>query len=166
QLQDLEYLRNYLEYNRTYTPAARAEASRSLKQDEAQAGHMTAAQFDLAVARVAALADNGHSKVYPDIFRQRHNKLPCLLYHFSDGYYVVRARPACQGLLGAKLLAIDGHPTAEIVDRMFQYVLGPRTHYDQYYSPFYLESAELLKAGGNAMAAIRVPLHVVLADGT
>jgi hypothetical protein len=166
QLQDLDYLRNYLEYNRTYTPVALAEATRLLQESVAQAGHMTPAQFDLAVARLAALADNGHSKVYPDVFRNRHNKLPCLLYHFSDGYYIVRARPACQPLLGARLVSIDGHPTAEIAERMFQYVLGPRSHYDQYYSPFYLESPELLNSAGLATAPDRVTLHVALPDGS
>ena len=165
QRQDLEYFRHYLKYNRTYTPAARGDASRLLEEYQAQAARMTPAQFDLAIARMAALADNGHSKVYPDIFRQRHNKLPCLLYRFSDGYYIVRARPACQSLLGAKLLAIDGHSTAEIVDRMFQYALGPRQHYDQYITPFYLESPELLNAAGLASAGDRVTLHVLLEDG-
>ena len=165
QRQDLEYFRHYLKYNRTYTPAARAEVSRLLEEYEAQAARMTPAQFDLAIARMAALADNGHSKVYPDVFRQRHNKLPCLLYRFSDGYYIVRARPACQTLLGAKLLAIDGHSTAEIADRMFQYSLGARQHYDQYISPFYLESPELLNVAGLASARDRVTLHVLLEDG-
>ncbi len=166
QRQDLEYFRNYLEYNRTYTPEARAEAARLLGDYEARAGQLSTAQFDLAVARMTALADNGHSKVYPDSLRQRHNRLPCLLYHFSDGYYVVRARPACQALLGARLVSIDGHSTEEIAGRMYRYVLGPRTHYDQYYSPFYLESPELLHAAGLAMAADHVTLHVLLQDGT
>ena len=119
QRQDLQYFRHYLEYDRAYTPAARAEASRLLEEYLFRAGHLTAAEFELGVARMAALADNGHSKVYPDGFRRRHNSLPCLLYHFSDGFYIVRARPACQALLGGRLLGIDGHSTAQIADRMF-----------------------------------------------
>jgi hypothetical protein len=166
QRQDLEYFRNYFDYNRTYTLHTRTQAKHLLEESEARAGHLTAAQFDLAVARMTALADNAHSKIFPDIFRTRHNKLPCLLYHFSDGFYIVRARPACQSLLGAKLLAIDGRPTSEILDRMYQYVLGPRQHYDQYYSPFYLESPELLNAAGLANEADRLTLHVRLQDGT
>ena len=166
QRQDLEYFRHYLEYDRSYPPAGRAEASRLLEQYELQAGRMTPAQFDLAISRMAALADNAHSRVHPDTVRQRHNVLPCLLYHFSDGYYIVRARPACQMLLGAKLLAIDGHPTAQIADRMFQYSLGPRQHYDQYVAPLYLESPELLNAAGLTAAGDRVTLHVLLEDGS
>ena len=166
QRQDLEYFRNYLQYNVTYSPAARGQAALLLEEYQRQAGHLTTAQFDLAIARMTALADNGHSTVYPDVYRRRHNRLPCALYHFSDGYYIVRARPACQGLLGARLLGIDGHPTAQIVDRMFQYVAGPRTHYDQDQSPFLLESPELLNAAGIAAAADHVTLRVLLQDGT
>ena len=166
QRQDLQYFRHYLEYDRAYTPAARAEASRLLEEYLFRAGHLTAAEFELGVARMAALADNGHSKVYPDGFRRRHNSLPCLLYHFSDGYYIVRARPACQALLGGRLLGIDGHSTAQIADRMFRYALGPRNHYDQYIAPFYLESPELLHAAGLAAAPDQVTLHVLLQDGT
>ena len=166
QRQDLQYFRHYLEFNRAYTPAARAEASRLLEEYLSRAGRLTPAEFELGVARMVALADNGHSKVYPGGFRRRHNSLPCLLYHFSDGYYIVRARLACQALLGGRLLGIDGHSTAQIADRMFRYALGPRNHYDQYIAPFYLESPELLNAAGLAAAADHVTLHVLLQDGT
>jgi hypothetical protein len=166
QHQDLEFFRNYLDYNRTYTDAARAEVLRLLSHYEAEAGKLTSAQFELAIARMAALADNGHSKAFPGGFRLRHDKLPCLLYRFDDGYYIVRARPACQALLGAKLLAIDGHSTAEIADRLFEYARGQRNHYDQYVTPFYLESPQMLHAAGLAAAPDRVTLHVLLQDGT
>jgi len=166
QRQDLQYFRHYLEYDRAYTPAALAEASRLLEGYLARAGRLTPAEFELGIARMVALADNGHSKVYPSGFRSRHNSLPCLLYRFSDGYYIVRARLACQALLGARLLGIDAHTTAQITDRLFQYALGPRNHYDQYIAPCYLESPELLHAAGLAAASDHVTLHVLLQDGT
>jgi hypothetical protein len=166
QRQDLQYFRHYLEYDRAYTPAARAEASHLLEEYLSRAGRLTPAEFELGVARMVALADNGHSKVYPTGFRRRHNSLPCLFYHFSDGYYIVRARLACQPLLGARLLGIDGYSTAQIADRMFQYALGPRNHYDQYIAPFYLESPELLHAAGLLAAPDHLTLHVLLHDGT
>jgi len=166
QRQDLQYFRHYLEYDRAYTPAARAEASRLLGEYLSRAGRLTPAELELGVARMAALADNGHSKVYPDGFRRRHNSLPCLLYHFSDGYYIVRARLACQALLGVRLVGIDDQSTTQIADRMFRYALGPRNHYDQYIAPFYLESPELLHAAGVAAASDRVTLHVLFQDGT
>src|SRR5689334_11278792 len=41
QRQDLEYFRNYLTYNRTYSPEARAQAARLLEDYQGQAGRMS-----------------------------------------------------------------------------------------------------------------------------
>ena len=67
QRQDLDYFRRYLDLNRSYTPAAREQASHLLAEDTAKAGTFTPAQFDLAVSRIVALADNGHSRVHPEL---------------------------------------------------------------------------------------------------
>jgi hypothetical protein len=88
------------------------------------------------------------------------------MYRFSDGYYIIRARPACRELLGAKVTAVDGHLIEEAADRMFEYFGGPRNHYDQFASVFFLESPELLQAAGLASALDRLNLHVVLRDGS
>jgi len=166
QQQDLEHFRHYLDLNRTFTPEARTRLLQLLEQNEARAGSLTPAQFSLAVAEMAALADNGHSRIAPGGMARSHTHLPCRLYRFADGYYVIRARPACADLLGAKVLQIDGRPIEVIADAMYRYFSGPRNHYDQYASPFFIESPELLHAAGLASAPDRATLHVLLQDGT
>lgn len=166
QRQDLDFFRNYLELNRSYTPAAREQATALLAQAAAQAGSFSPAGFDLAVARIVALADNGHSRVHPGPLSRRNNRLPCRLYHFADGYRVLRARPACAELLGAQVTALDGHPVDEVAARMYAYFGGPRNHYDQFAAVFFLESPALLHAAGLAEAADRVTLRVRLRDGS
>lgn len=166
QRQDLDYFRHYLDYNKAYTPAKREKAGAMLAAYEAKAGTLSSAQFELAIASMVALSDNGHSADYEGAFRRRHNKLPCMLYHFSDGYYIVRARPACRSLLGARLLAVDGHGTTEIADRAYEYARGPRNHFDQFVTPFYLESPALLNAMGLAKSPDRVTLRVQMPDGS
>jgi hypothetical protein len=47
-------------------------------------GRFSPAQFDLAVSRMVALADNGHSAVYKGSLSRRNNRLPCRFYHFSE----------------------------------------------------------------------------------
>ena len=165
QRQDLEYFRNYISLNRVYTSVERAQVATLLAAYETEAGRMTPAQFELAISRMVALSDNGHSEDHPYLFHTRHSNLPCLLYHFDDGYYIVRARPACEALLGAKLVAIDGHPVEGIVGGLFDYVRGPRNHFDQYSAPFFLESPALLNAAGFASAPDSVTLRVQMADG-
>ncbi|HEY4123694.1 MAG TPA: hypothetical protein VGM36_03715 [Rhizomicrobium sp.] len=166
QRQDLDYFRNYFDYNKAYSPAAREAAEKLLAGYKTQAGTLSPAAFDLAVSRMIALADNGHSTIFMGPFSRKHNRLPCRLYKFSDGFYVLRARAACVDLLGAKVLAVDGHPIEQVADGMFRYSLGPRNHYDQFKAVFFLESPELLHAAGFATADDRETLHVRARDGS
>ncbi len=166
QRQDLDYFRRYFTLNRSYTAAARIQAEQLLRATAAKAGALSPAAFDLAILRMAALADNGHSQVYKGSLSRTNNRLPCRLYHFADGYYVIRAKPACGALLGAKLIAVDGQPVDAVADHMFKYSLGPRNHYDQYVSVFFLESPALLHAAGLTTRSDQLTLQVQLRDGS
>lgn len=164
--QDFDYLTHYFELNATYSADAEAEARRLLAGYRARAGALTGPDFDLAVSRIVALADNGHSRVDPGPLSRSRSRMPCRLYRFDDGYHIIRARAACLELLGARLVAIDGHSIDDVVDVMYPYFGGPRNHYDQFASVFFLESPQLLNAAGFANAADRLSLHVVMADGS
>ncbi|MEO6928015.1 MAG: hypothetical protein ABI190_02520 [Casimicrobiaceae bacterium] len=166
QRQDLDYFAHYLDLDRAYAPVARDAARALLAQDVVAAATFTPAQFDLAIMRMVALADNGHSQVFRGPLSRLNNRLPCRLYHFADGYHVLRARGACVALLGAKMVAIDAHPVGEIADRMFVYASGPRNHYDQYSSAYFLESPALLHAAGLATDAGAVTLQLAMPDGS
>jgi hypothetical protein len=165
QREDFDYLRNYFDLNQTYTAQSRARAEQLLAQYRERSGSLSDAQFDLGIAQIVALADNGHSRVQPGPLSRRHNRLPCRFYHFDDGYRIIRARPACVELLGAKVLELDGHPIEAVADGMFQYFGGPKNHYDQFAAVFFLESPELLNAAGLADAADHLVLRVSLGDG-
>ena len=119
QRQDLDYFRRYFTLNRSYTAAARIQAEQLFRATAAKAGALSPAAFDLAILRMVALADNGHSQVHKGSLSSTNNRLPCRLYHFADGYYVIRAKPACGALLGAKLIAVDGQPVDAVADHMF-----------------------------------------------
>lgn len=166
QRQDLDYFRHYLKLDRSYAPQARERAEALRREYLAQAGSLSPSGFDLAVARMVALADNGHSRVHPGPLSRRHARLPCRLYRFSDGFHVLRARPACAELLGAKLVALDGRPIDEVAGRMYEYFGGPRNHYDQFAAVFFLESPPLLHAAGLAESPERLRLRAVLRDGS
>lgn len=166
QRQDFDYFRHYLDLDRSYTPPARERARALLAGYTAQSGTFSPAGFDLAIARMVALADNGHSRVHPGPLSRRHNRLPCHLYRFADGYRVLRARPACADLLGAQVIALDGRPVDEVAERMYEYFGGPRNRYDQFAAVFFLESPVLLHAAGLAHAADRLAVRVLLRDGS
>lgn len=165
QRQDLDYFQHYLTLNRAYSPKALTQAKAFYRNAYANAGTYSAAEFDLAIMRMVALSDNGHSKVYLGALSRSNNRIPCRFYRFADGYYVIRARPECEALLGAKLLAVDGTSVDTLVDQMYAYTLGPRNHYDQNVTPFFLESPALLHAAGLAAQPDRLNLRVQKRDG-
>ena len=165
QREDFDYFRNYFDLNRTFTVKSRARAETLLAQYRERSGSLSDAQFDLAIAEIVAFADNGHSRVQPGPLSRRHNRLPCRFYHFDDGIWIIRARPACAELLGAKVLQLDGRPIESVADGMFKYFGGPKNHYDQFAAVFFLESPELLNAAGLALAIDRLVLRVLLPDG-
>lgn len=164
QRDDLDYLRNLPRLDWSYTDETRAEANRVIDKALAQHFPLTSAAFELIVARVNAIADNGHTNDWGGALASRHNRLPVRFYAFADGVFVVRALPSVKDLLGAQLLAIDGHGVGDIRKTVSIYTGG--THDEKEARlPFYLESPELLHAAGVAQSPDRAMLTVRDADG-
>lgn len=166
QRQDLDYFQNYFTLNRAYSPEALVQAKALHDEAVTEAGALSPTGFVLAVARMVALSDNGHSSVSRKFLSTTNSRIPCRLYHFADGYYIIRAKSVCAELLGAKLLGIDGMPIDTVAERMYAYTLGPRNHYDQFIAPLFLESPELLRAAGVATQSDRISLQVQMLDGS
>ena len=157
QLQDLAVLRRYVALDAAYSEAQRALASQAISESEVGAGKWSAAQFELQVARVAALADNGHSAVWGGPRSRRMNRLPVRLVLFVDGVFVVRAKGAGVPGLGLRVDAVDGVPTAEVLHRLRAYRGGPESLRD-YSNVDLLESPQLLNAAGICQSGQEVTL--------
>lgn len=71
RIADATYFARFPEYERAYTPAARAEAQRMASQLVVDAGGLTHDQFTLRVAEIVALADNAHSQI-GQAFKKKH----------------------------------------------------------------------------------------------
>ncbi len=166
QRQDLDYFQHYFTLNHAYSPAALSQAKLLHRETLAKAGTYSPAAFTLAIARMVALSDNGHSGVSKRYLSTSNNRIPCRLYHFDDGYYVIRARPRCAELLGAKLIGIDGTPVDAITEHMYPYMRGPRNHYDQFIAQLFMESPDLLHAAGMATQSTQLNLHMQMRDGS
>jgi hypothetical protein len=159
QLQDLSQLRHYLSLEAAYSDAQRALASQAISESEAGAGKWTAADFELQIARVVALADNGHSTVWRGPRSERMNRIPARLLLLADGVFVVRAKGPGVSVLGMRVDAIDGLESAEILRRLRNYRGGPDNLRD-YDNVSLLESPQLLHAAGIAQSDHEVTLTV------
>src|SRR5262245_29766059 len=104
----------FLARDRSYAAPARAEAEKRLGELESSLDRMTPVAFELAIVRIVALADNGHTNAFAGPRARRYNRVAFRLTPFGEDFRVLRAVEATADLLGARLLAIDGHPLVDV----------------------------------------------------
>src|SRR5215472_5411319 len=90
QRQDVEQFARLLALDRSFSPAARAEANRRIAGLNSERTPLAAGAFRVALMRIAALADNGHTQLYDRDVRQRF--VPVRVTLFADGLHVLRAK--------------------------------------------------------------------------
>jgi hypothetical protein len=159
QLQDLAQLRRDLTLDAAYSGEQRARASQLISESESRAGTWTPAAFELQVARVVALADNGHSTIWTRPRSGRMNRLPVRLILLADGVFVVRAKGPGVSALGMRVDAIDGSAIAQVLQRLSIYA-GGRLNHRNHENVSVLESPQLLHAAGIARSEHQVTLTI------
>jgi len=165
QIADAAYLARFAEFDRAYTPSARAQAQGLLARLQTEAGSLSHEQFVLRVAEIAALADNGHTSIGENAFKKNTPRLPIRTYQFADGLYIVWAAPDLADLLGARVDAIDGRSIVELHAATRRYAGGTDAHRQRMLASM-LESPGLLRAAGLAATPNQLTLRGVLLDGT
>jgi len=159
---DVEAMRTYVERNKAYSPAERTAALRRVELLPGLAA--TPARFELEVAHIAALADNGHSVLLPPQWPSRYRRSPVHLGLFADGLYVVSA-PADRGqLVGRRVLRINGHDWREIRAAYARYQGGLPSFRDQFV-PLFMEIPALLAAAGFGSDPDRLSLTLAARAG-
>jgi len=163
---DLAFFReNFMAQDVSYAADARAEAERRLAALDARAGDVGQAYFELELARIVALADNGHTAYFPGPRSRRYNRIMDVrLAPFGEDFYVLRATPANADLLGARLIAIDGRPIAQ-VRTAARSLMGGTPAWRDRNAPYFLESPEQMHALGVVARAERAAYRFRLANG-
>jgi hypothetical protein len=162
---DIAALRQFLGHDRSYSKDARAAAEAEIDRLGWSGEPLSAAAFQLAVARVAALARNGHTLVIPAFWPFHFNRIAVRFHLFSDGLFVIHAPGALGDLEGARVVSIDGHEVDELRQAFARYSGARESKRDEWLG-FFLESPALLHAAGLARLDDRVALALELADGT
>lgn len=147
--QDLDYLRTYVALNRPYTDETRAEALALTNTLTANVNNLSDAELKLGIARVAALAQNGHSFARLSDLTHSEGRIPLLGRMFDDGYYFLWATPPYHHLLGAQLVSIDDHPIEDVI-QAFRPYSGAKERYFRQYVGWFLETPSLVHAVGYA----------------
>jgi hypothetical protein len=162
---DIAQLRQLmLEVEKSWSPPARTLAIARLDSLSGAADTISAVAFELAVARIVATADNGHTSVPAARRSNRFNRIGLRLSPFGQDFVVMRARPEYEEFLGARLTAIDGRPLAQARAAAHQLHGGTPAWRDRF-APFTLESPQLLHALGIARGADAATYRFELLDG-
>lgn len=163
---DIAHFReHFMGVDRSYSDAARAEAEQRLAALEGRVGAVSQAAFELELARIVALADNGHTGFFPGPRSRRFNRVADFrLSPFGEDFYVLRASPQHADLLGAQLVAIDGRPAAQARDVARTLMGGPAGWRDRH-AAYFLESPEQMHALGVTANAERASYRFRLANG-
>jgi hypothetical protein len=127
QREDLAQLARLVALDRAYSPVARRAADAEIAALASRPDVLPPPKFRLALMRIAALADNGHTGVFSGDNGEP-NDAPIRLYAFADGVRVVRARAPDADLLGAELTGVAGRPAEAALATLDAYRGGTAAH--------------------------------------
>lgn len=156
---------SFLARDQSYSTEARTTAERRLAALEARIAEISQPAFELELARIVALADNGHSHYVLSSIQRYYNRAPIRFGTFGGEFYVLRAKGAARDLLGARLVAIDGHGINELRGAGRALWGGLPAFRDQF-SYNLLESPDLLHAAGLAVKPESAVFRFARRDGT
>jgi hypothetical protein len=128
--------------DRSFSPAARAEANRQIAELKSEHAPLDRERFHDALLRITALADNGHTNLHYGKGGPQ-NFIPLRVVLFADGLYVLRAKSAYADLLGARVESIEGRPTRDVIAALEQ-LHGGTEGWRRTYAAIYIQSPEIL----------------------
>lgn len=163
---DIAFFReNFMPSDVAYSAEARVEAERRLTALDAQAAVVSQAYFELELARIVALADNGHTAYFPGPRSRRYNRISQVrLSPMGQDFYVLRAHPDNADLLGARLVAIDNHPITEL-RTIARTLAGGIASWRDRNVAYFFESPEQMQALGSISGASQARYRFQLANG-
>ena len=134
---------DFLAKDLSFTPDRRRAAERRLDELASNIASLTDQETVAELARVAALADNPHTRAYLLRNRGWWRRYPIRIWKFSDGWRVIAARPEHQRLLGARIVAFGTRPVAAAEAAVRPLYAGPAT-WGAYMASYTLTSPDAL----------------------
>ncbi|HEX4911962.1 MAG TPA: hypothetical protein VFV64_14480 [Permianibacter sp.] len=159
---DLDKVQQLLAQDTAFNASERQHAEAMLTALRRDAPSLSAPAFQLGVAKLFALAQNGHTMLLTGLWPSQFNRIAVRTQVFADGIFVLDADD--RTLIGQKLLAIDGQPAEQLRQRFTEYWGALPNKCDDWLG-YWLESAELLHAAGLAEKPDALTLQVQNSKG-
>ena len=166
RLRDLDIAQSdYVDQSPAFASTARVQAHALIAELRGRATEMADAQFVFALARIAALADNGHDTIHlgKDSWSPK-LRLPVRMIWFDDALLIARAGSDATELLGASILTLEGLTPDELMGRL-RPLQGGVDGFRRWQLTWIFQSPEALHAIGVAKHPDRLELQLLLADG-
>lgn len=166
RIADLEIAKtNYVLKSKAFTPLTRQRALALISDLEHRAGALSDAQYLIGMMEVAATAENGHDSLdIGDGAWTPATRLPLRFLWFPDGIVVARAAPELAGLLGARVMRIEGLTSSELLARLRPLSGGTDT-YRKWDLMWVVENGGMLHALGVAPDPHKLAFDFLLPDG-
>jgi len=124
-------------------------------------------EIELALFKLVASLGDGHSAVVGSRTRiEFATTFPLGFYQFDDGLYVISAAPKYADLVGARILAIDGTETTEVVKKLDPYIAHDNAEWLKTFEPQFLRHVPFLQALGIAKSDDGADFMVTMRNGS
>lgn len=165
QRQDLDYFKKLIALDRSYSVQDRAAANSSIDALEKSMDVLDRGTFRVALMRIAALADNGHTNVRSaESPTGRSRLLPIRISTFPDGIYVMRTLKPDSDLLAARVIAIDGKPIEDVLNILSE-LRGGTKPFRRNYATLFLNATDITHGAGISPSAEHSTWTFLTADG-
>lgn len=134
---------SFLARDRSFDDAAKARFRATVSALSDSADRLTDEEIVVGLARAVALAGNAHTRLYLLRNRSELRRLPVRVWWFSDGLFVVRAKPGYEALLGARVVRICGRGV-DRVRRAVRPLYAGNEAWARYISTYTMTSPEVL----------------------
>ena len=162
--QDIRFLRKFLNYDRSFSESERAEFTEYVNGLADRTATMSAAELYLGASHAAAIADNGHTGASAGPLYREFNRIGVKMYWFADGLFVVRADAKNTGLVGMRVVQIEGRDIDSVEEALQKYT-GGVPQWRKLYSSLFMGSPEIMNAAGLAASANELSMTLVDANG-
>ena len=131
---------------------------------DARIPSMSDVQIELEFMRLVAALGDGHTELGGGPRPEYAQTLPLKFELFQEGLFITAVDPAYRSLLGAEVLAMDGHDTARILTAVTPYISRDNAYWLNAVEPYRLRAVPFLHALGLTAQPDRVSLRVKKLD--
>lgn len=121
---DLDYFEQRLtkEHKDFFSLVAQEDFKKAVEEFRAKIDGLNDDECKIEFLKLSAMANDGHTMLFPVDFAADFHFFPVSIYYFSDGYYVVKAADQYQSAVGKKVVKVGNLPIEEVFQKLKTFI--------------------------------------------